>query len=158
DARPAADVSRRPDLHHPRRPARGGGPMMTFKIAFRNILRNRRRSTMTLLAIAVGAIGVLLFGQFVRFVTAGLETSAVDKVGHLTVFRAGYFTFGAGNPAEYAIDDYPSVVDLIRRDPTLAPRLNVVTPMVSLAGIAGNFDLDASKTFLGTGVVPSERD
>ncbi len=132
--------------------------MMTLKIAFRNILRNRRRSTMTLLAIAVGAVGVVLFGEFVRFVTAGLETSAVQKVGHLTVFRTGAFAFGAGNPAEYGIDDYRGVVDAIRRDPTLAPRLNVVTPIVSLAGIAGNFDLDASKTFLGTGVVPSERD
>jgi len=132
--------------------------MMTIKIAFRNILRNRRRSSMTLLAIAIGAIGVMLFGEFVRFVTAGLETGAVDKVGHLTVFRTGYFAFGAGNPAEYGIDDYARVIELIRRDPTLAPRLNVVTPIVSLAGIAGNFELDASKTFLGTGVVPSDRD
>jgi putative ABC transport system permease protein len=132
--------------------------MMTLKIAFRNILRNRRRSTMTLLAIAVGAIGIVLFGEFVRFVTAGLETGAVEKVGHLTVFRTGYFAFGAGNPAEFGIDDYPGVVSLIRDDATLAPRLNVVTPIVSLAGIAGNFDLDTSKTFLGTGVVPSERD
>ncbi|MFL5307629.1 MAG: ABC transporter permease [Polyangia bacterium] len=132
--------------------------MMTLKIAFRNILRNRRRSAMTLLAIAVGAMGVVLFGEFVRFVTAGLETNAVEKVGHLTVFRTGYFAFGAGNPAEYGIDDYTNVVELIRRDPILAPRLNVVTPIVSLAGIAGNFDLDASKTFMGTGVVPSDRD
>jgi putative ABC transport system permease protein len=132
--------------------------MMTLKIAFRNILRNRRRSMMTLLAIAVGANGIVLFGEFVRFVTAGLETSAVDKVGHLTVFRRGYFAFGAGNPAEFGIDDYAGVVRAIREDPALAPRLNVVTPIVSLAGIAGNFDVDASKTFLGTGVVPSERD
>ena len=73
--------------------------MMTLKIAFRNILRNRRRSMMTLLAIAVGAVGIVLFGEFVRFVTAGLETNAVDKVGHLTVFSTGYFAFGAGNPA-----------------------------------------------------------
>ena len=54
--------------------------MMTLKIAFRNILRNRRRSAMTLLAVAVGAMGVVLFGEFVRFVTAGLETNAVEKV------------------------------------------------------------------------------
>ena len=132
--------------------------MMTFKIAFRNVLRNRRRSAMTLLAIAVGVIGIVLFGDFVRFVTAGLETNAVDKVGHLEVFRTGYFDFGAGNPAQYGIDDYASVVKAIREDPALAGKLNVVTPVVQLAGIAGNFDLDVSKTFLGTGVVPSDRD
>jgi putative ABC transport system permease protein len=132
--------------------------MMTLKIAFRNVLRNRRRSAMTLLAIAVGVIGIVLFGDFVRFVTAGLETNAVDKVGHLEVFRTGYFEFGAGNPAEFGIDDYAAVVTAIREDPALARKLSVVTPVVQLAGIAGNFQLDVSKTFLGTGVVPSDRD
>ena len=59
--------------------------MMTLRIVFRNILRNRRRSTMTLLAIAVGAIGIVLFGEFVRFVNhhlqrlfGGIEEQFVD--------------------------------------------------------------------------------
>ena len=30
--------------------------------------------------------------------------------GHLTVFRKGYFDFGAGNPAAYSIDDYQTVI------------------------------------------------
>ena len=36
--------------------------MMLFKIAFRNILRNRRRSLMTGSAVAVGTLAMLLFG------------------------------------------------------------------------------------------------
>src|SRR4051812_47548436 len=110
--------------------------MMTLRIAVRNILRNRRRSAMTLLAIAVGAIGIVLFGEFVRFVTAGLETNAVTKVGHLEVFRTGYFELGAGNHGELGIDDYPHVIELIKTDAALSPKLDVVTPTVSLAGIA----------------------
>jgi putative ABC transport system permease protein len=132
--------------------------MMTMKIALRNILRNRRRTAMTLFAIAIGAIGIVLFGEFVRYVTAALETNTVEKVGHLDVFRTGYFAFGAGNPSEYGIEDYDRIAELIREDAVLGPKVTVVTPVVSLAGIAGNFDLDASKTFLGTGVVPSDRD
>jgi len=128
---------------------------MLPKIALRNILRNRRRSVMTILAIAVGGVAIVLFGEFVAFIIAGLETNAVQKVGHLTVFRTGYFDYGSGNPGAFGIDRYRDVIRMIEEDPELKPKIDVVTPTISLSGIAGNFDIDASKTFLGTGVEPS---
>jgi putative ABC transport system permease protein len=131
---------------------------MLFKIAFRNIFRNRRRSLMTLLAIAVGAIAIVLFGEFVRFITVAVETIAVETVGHLTVFRAGYFDYGSGDPAAFGISDYQGVIRLIAEDPVIKPTLNVITPTVSLTGIAGNYAINTSKTFFGTGFVPSQRD
>lgn len=133
---------------------------MLFKIGLRNILRNRRRSAVTGLAIAVGALALLVFGTFQSFIFAGFQTQVVRGRGHLTVFRDGYFLYGAGNPAAYGIDDYKAVMALIADDPTLKPMLNVVTPTLSLFGIAGNFqgENDAAKTFLGIGVVPSARE
>lgn len=131
---------------------------MILKIAFRNVLRNGRRSAMTLLAVAVGAVAIVLFGEFVAFVRAGLETNAVQNVGHLTVFRTGYFDYGAGNPGAYGIPGYEDVIRTIADDPIVGPTLAVITPTVSLTGIAANFDLDASKTFLGTGYVPADRE
>jgi len=132
--------------------------MTLFKIAFRNILRNGRRSLMTASAIAVGAIALILFGEYNDFAFLGLQTQAVISVGHLSVFQKGYFDFGSGNPAGYSIAKYRTVIRLIEDDPELKPMLNVVTPTVSLFGIAGNFSIDASKTFFGTGFVPSDRD
>ncbi|HEV2678702.1 MAG TPA: FtsX-like permease family protein [Aliidongia sp.] len=133
---------------------------LLFKIAFRNILRNRRRSAMTGSAVAAGALAMLLFGGFTTYIFAGLETNNVQRIGHLTVFRAGYFLFGAGNPAAYGIDRYGEVMKLIGSDPVLKPMINVLTPTQSLVGIAGNFsdEVDASKTFLGVGLIPSDRD
>ncbi len=131
---------------------------MLVKIAFRNILRNGRRSLMTMSAIAVGAVALILFGAFMAYLTAGFQTNTVGRTGHLSVFRTGYFDFGAGNPAAYGIADYRAVVALIAEDPVLKPMVNVVTPGVTLFGIAGNFALAASKTFFGSGVVPSDRD
>jgi putative ABC transport system permease protein len=131
---------------------------MILKIAFRNVLRNGRRSAMTLLAVAVGAVAIVLFGEFVGFVRAGLETNAVENVGHLTVFRTGYFDYGAGNPGAYGIPRYEELIRTIEDDPIVGPTLAVITPTVSLTGIAANFDLDASKTFLGTGYVPADRE
>jgi len=129
-----------------------------LKIAFRNILRNGRRSVMTLLAIAVSGIAIVLFGEFIAFVRVSLETNAVENVGHLTVFKRGYFDYGAGNPGAFGIDDYQGVIRTIAQDPVIGPTLNVVTPTISLSGIAGNFAIDASKTFLGTGYVPRDRE
>jgi putative ABC transport system permease protein len=40
----------------------------------------------------------------------------------------------------------------------LKPLTAVATPIQALAGLAGNFDNDSSKTFFGVGFVPSERD
>jgi putative ABC transport system permease protein len=134
--------------------------MLLLKIAFRNILRNRRRSLMTGSAVAVGTLAMLLFGAFTTFLFAGLETNLVQRIGHLTVFRSGYFLFGAGNPAAYGIADYKRVMDLIGHDKTLAPLVNVLTANQALVGIAGNFDSehDEAKTFLGIGLIPSDRD
>ena len=87
--------------------------MMLFKIAFRNILRNARRSLMTASAIAVGAIAMILFGEYIAFIMVGLETSAVMNGGHLTVYHKGYFDFGSGNPSAYSIGDYQTVTRLI---------------------------------------------
>ena len=133
---------------------------LLFKTAARNILRNARRSLMTGSAVAAGALAMMLFGGFVSYIFAGLETINVQRVGHLSVFRTGYFLFGSGNPAAYGIDDYRHVMDLISTDPQIRPLLNVVTPTQSLSGIAGNYSgkNEASKTFLGVGLMPSARD
>jgi len=133
--------------------------MMLFKIGFRNILRNRRRSAMTGLAVLAGTQAILLFGGFQANVFQGLETGAVQRTGHLTAFREGYFLYGAGNPSAYGIDDYRRVISLVSDDRVLKPLINVVTPTLSLVGIAGNYSgaTSAAKTFLGVGFVPSDR-
>jgi putative ABC transport system permease protein len=132
---------------------------MLVRIVLRNILRNRRRSVMTGSAVAAGSLALLLFGGFTSYIFAGLETGNVQRNGHLTVFHSGYFLFGEGNPAAYGIADYRAVMKSIHDDPVLQPMISVLTPTQSVVGIAGNFSgmVDASKTFLGVGVVPSDR-
>lgn len=132
--------------------------MRLFKIALRNIFRNKRRSAMTGSAVAVATVAVLIFGAFISYMFAAFQTNVVQRAGHLTVFRTGYFLFGAGNPAAYGISDYRSVMKLIGDDPVLKQKIWVMTPSLALYGIAGNFSNDTSKTFVGIGVVPSDRE
>src|SRR5215472_418302 len=110
--------------------------MLTLNIAFRNISRNTRRSLTTLGTIAIGATAVLVFGAYITYIQYGVQTNAVQRTGHLQVFRNGYFTFGAASPATWGINNYQAVLNLIRDDPTLKRLTSVVTPIQSLGGIA----------------------
>lgn len=131
---------------------------MIFKIAFRSIFRNTRRSLTTMLTIAIGTAATLVFGAYTVYVTYGLQTGTVDRVGHLTVYRQGYFDFGSGNPAIWGIPHYEDVLRLITTDPVLKPLIAVATPVQYVTGIASNSGDGESRTFVGTGFIPSDRD
>ncbi len=126
---------------------------MLFRVAIRNIFRNRRRSIMTASLVAMGALTRCLMssGAFTTYIFAGLETGLVQRGGHLAVYRSGYFLFGPGNPAAYGIDDYQTVMHDISADPVLHGMINVITPTQAVVGIAGNYSggANASKAFFG---------
>jgi len=132
--------------------------MMLTRIAFRNIFRNTRRSLATMMTIAIGTAAMVLFGAFTLYTTYSLETSTVERSGHLTIYRNGFFNFGAGNAAAWGIPDYGRVIALVKSDPVLKPMTVVVTPTQAVSGIAGSSANDTSKTFFGVGFVPSDRD
>jgi putative ABC transport system permease protein len=130
--------------------------MNPLRLAWRNVHRNSRRSALTLVALAVGAMAILLFGGYVNDTVEGLQTSTVRSYGHLQVVRRDYLDFGRGNPARFAIKDYEGLMARIRSDPELAPMLAVVTPVLDLEGVAGNFAAGSSTNFSGQAVVPSD--
>jgi putative ABC transport system permease protein len=131
--------------------------MRTIALALRNLLRNRRRSLTTLLAMIIGAASILLFGGYSRNINYGLQTGFVQNSGHLQIQHKDYFLYGNGNPAAYGIADYQRIIDVVKRDPVLAPMLIMVTPTLQLGGIAGNFAAGVSRTVMGSGVVVEDQ-
>ncbi|WP_273432736.1 ABC transporter permease [Chitinibacter tainanensis] len=131
--------------------------MKILTLAARNLTRNRRRSLATLLAMTIGLMAVLLFGGYSGNINLGLQTGFVRSSGHLQIQHRDYFLFGSGNPAAYGIVDYQRLIRTIEADPVLRPMLTVVTPTLSLGGIAGNFNAGVSRTVLGSGVVVDEQ-
>lgn len=128
---------------------------MLFKIAIRNILRNRRRSATAVLALCVSAIAMLLFGAFMSSLVLGIKTGAIQDNGQLTIYHKGYLDFGTGDPGRYSIGHYQGLIDSMRNDAVLGPMINVIAPRVSVFGIAGNGKTDRSTTFFGFGFIPS---
>lgn len=132
--------------------------MLILTIALRNILRNRRRSVITLLAMVVGVQAILIFGGFSGDIARGLETGYVQRSGHLQIQHNGYFLLGASNPSQYQITDYEKIIAAIRADDELKGMVKVVTPTLSFSGIAGNFSAGASKPVVANGVAIEDMD
>jgi putative ABC transport system permease protein len=130
--------------------------MAEWSIAVRNLLRNRRRSLSTLIALAIGLSAVLLFSGFkANLIYTGL-TAYARAGGHVQIQHRDYFLYGSGNPTAYGIADYERLLGAIRADPLLKPLLAVATPMLRFGGLAGNFDAGISRTVIGTGYVASD--
>ena len=131
--------------------------MNTFSLALRNLLRNRRRSLMTLFAMVLGLMAVLLFGGYIRDINYAIQSDFVRLTGHLQIQHKGYFLYGSGNPAAYGIRDYENVLAIVKDDPVLAPMLVVATPTLQFGGIAGNFAASVSSPIHAIGVVVEDQ-
>ena len=62
-----------------------------LKLAIRNVFRNRRRTLITVAAMAFGAAAIILFGGFVNFIYIGVRESTIrSQVGHIQLYRKGF--------------------------------------------------------------------
>ncbi len=130
--------------------------MLNWSLAFRNLLRNKRRSISTLTALAIGLAAIVVFRAFESNLGNTILTSVLRAGGHLQVQHKDYLTYGGGNPGAYSITGYQRIVDAIRSDPVLRTKVAMVSPVLKFGGLAGNFDAGISRTVLGTGYNAAE--
>ena len=73
--------------------------MQNLLLALRNIGRNRRRSAVTMLAVALSCAGLALFGGYMSWMFRAVEEQTVGNYGHIQIYKRGYYERGTGNPA-----------------------------------------------------------
>ena len=130
--------------------------MMTLSLAVRNLLRNRRRSLATLLAMAIGSTSILLFGGFSGNINLEMHTRNVQRGGHLQIQHKDFYLYGNGNPTAYGINDYTKILADIKNDAVLKDLIAVATPTLQFGGIAGNYAASVSRTVIGSGFIPED--
>jgi putative ABC transport system permease protein len=122
---------------------------MIIKLALRNILRNRRRSAITLTVIVFGAVGLILFGGYKARTFYGLRESTINgRIGHMQIFKEGYSKSQSQKPLDRALDDAAAIRKEIERD----PRVKMTAAQITLMGLISNGD--KSETFIATAVEP----
>jgi putative ABC transport system permease protein len=126
--------------------------MNTLKLAVRGLLRNRRRSLVTLLAIALGFAAISLFAGYTHNVYDGLARQSIhgELLGHLTLSKRGMSKEGKLNPERYMLnaEEVARLSALLQQE----PHVKLVAPRLSLSGLISNGR--ASTIFIAEGISP----
>lgn len=127
--------------------------MNTFKLALRGLSRNRRRSLVTLLAIAFGFAAITLFAGYTHNVYSGLMRQSIhgELLGHLTLYKRGMKTEGKLDPERYLLTqaEVDRITTLLRDEPDV----EMVAPRLGMSGLISNGR--ASTIFIAEGIEPA---
>ena len=125
-----------------------------FRLALRNIIKNRRRSLVTISAIALGFAALTLFRGYTQDVFKQLQLSAViqEGLGHLTVYKHGWLEKGTLYPDKYLLSkvEQSQISELARS----VSGVKLVSPKLNMTGLVSNGQV--SSIFIAEGVVPED--
>jgi putative ABC transport system permease protein len=128
--------------------------MNWMKLAVRNILRNRRRSFVTLLAIGVGFAAISLYYGYIHNVYNGLRYMSIhgEGLGNLRINKAGWQEKGKLEPEKYMFskEDTQKIIKLVTEENSVI----LSTPQIQVTGIVTNGI--ASTVFIAQGIVPRD--
>lgn len=118
-------------------------------LAFRNVLRQRRRTVLTLLVLVAGYVALALAGGFMAQTFQGLADGAIrGGLGHVQILAPGGLDGDEGQSLEHALPDGEALAERLRQDPAVAD----VLPRIAFMGLASNGT--RSVAYLGTAVDP----
>lgn len=102
-------------------------------IAGRNILRNRRRSLITLLSLVVGFAAMASFGGFIEFSFQGLRESTIrTELGHIQIYKKGFWDGHVADPEAFFLERPEEIEEVIRGIEGVA----TVTHRLGFSGLA----------------------
>ncbi len=116
--------------------------------AWRNLLRNRRRSGVTIAVAALGTAAILLAGGFALFTYQALAQASARTTGHLIVAKPAQFSQDEDTPLQHGLDD----AERLRAQLLADPAVRQVLPRVSFTGLISNGD--KSTVMMAEGIDP----
>jgi putative ABC transport system permease protein len=125
-----------------------------LKLAGRNVLRNKRRSLVTLLAIGIGFSAITLFYGYMSNTYLLLRISAIqgEGLGHLTIYKTGWLEKGKLDPERYMFsqEEIGKTIKLVKSESAAI----LATPQIQVSGLVSNGDV--STIFIAQGVIPQD--
>lgn len=121
-----------------------------FKLALRNIFRQKTRTAMTLAAVITGVASIILAGGWVQDIYVQLGEALIhSQSGHLQIYRQGYFTAGSRSPEKYLLE----TPDNFRQQVADTTGVEQVMARLNFSGLLNNGKSDLP--IIGEGVEPA---
>jgi putative ABC transport system permease protein len=122
-----------------------------WKLALRNVMRQRMRTAMTVGAVAAGVVSLILSGGFVADIFVQLaEFTIRSQLGHIQVYKEGYYAFGSQTPSKYLIEDRESLVRAIGEQSQVEQTMG----RLNFFGLSNNGRADLA--IIGEGIEPDK--
>ncbi len=126
---------------------------LDVRLAIRNVLRQKRRSAVGLVAVASGIVALLLASGFFEWnYDAMRENTIRARIGHLQIMRQGYLQSGVADPFAFLMPATSEVRQRIEAD----PQVDTVAPRIEFSGLVSVGE--STLSFLGEGVDPAREE
>lgn len=124
---------------------------MIFKLALRNIFRQKIRTGMTVAAITFGVSSLILSGGFVQDIYTQLGEAIIhSQSGHVQIFRKDFLARGTRQPEQFLIEQPTRLSASI----TAIPGVAEVSARISFNGLVNNGRRDLA--IIGEGIEPDK--
>lgn len=124
---------------------------MLYKLALRNIFRQKFRTGMTVAAIVFGVSSLIISGGFVQDIFTQLGEAIIhSQTGHAQVFRKDFLARGTRQPERYLIDEPEQLSERL----VALPEVAEVTARLNFAGLLNNGRRDLA--IIGEGIEPDK--
>ena len=122
---------------------------MYFRIAFRNVGRNRRRTALTMASVVFGTLALVISDGLIEGIFTQLREYVIhSRLGHIQITKPGYRDFASLDPEKYSIDNFVEM----KQELVTVPGVVAVTKRFEFFGFVSNGQ--ATVAFMGTGVEP----
>ncbi|CAD86152.1 MULTISPECIES: ABC transporter permease [Nitrosomonas] len=126
-------------------------------LIWRNMLRQKRRSTISIGSITLGMVALILASGFIEWIYQDMRESTIhSQLGHLQIIKPGYFEAGKADPYRFLFSD--DLEQDLLENPTLQNSnhlIKTIVPRLSFSGLISHGD--ATLSFIGEGVDPQEQ-
>lgn len=127
-------------------------PVMTdLTIAFRNLIRQRKKTLVATTAVGFGVVALVLASGFIEWnLWYGRESTIRSQLGHIQISRPGYHDAGRADPFGFVMPDSVALVESV----TATPGVAAIGSRLSFSGLISHGETTLS--FIGDGVEPDK--